>query len=263
MENNIEQKIKKHFEQREIKPSYNAWNALATKLDLEAKKEKKNKFHFLWYAAILVGLFFAVGYFIPNSSKPLKNNTKPIIVDRNKDKITPNKTIIKPAKEAKKQEVIVQNETPRIKKIKKQTSKHTKNTQLAQTSSKKESNSIHLFNQASKVKNTETVAIANTQIENNKKMQPTMIENKIKTRLITSKETSKIKNTKKKLSTSDSDIDNLLAMAMNIGKKERNYSIDVNHKKLQHKVEENLNKSNILRVLKTGVDTVEALVSNN
>ncbi len=71
MENNIENNIKNAFRNREIQPSANAWKVLEAQLDTAETIRKSIFFKYLAYASIFVGLFLGLYVFI-NPSKTKK-----------------------------------------------------------------------------------------------------------------------------------------------------------------------------------------------
>lgn len=71
MENNLENNIKKHFHNREITPNPALWNLLEAKLETQKEQTNKNKYKWLAYASIFIGILFALAVFF-NSDKKVK-----------------------------------------------------------------------------------------------------------------------------------------------------------------------------------------------
>ena len=83
--NNIEDKIKKEFLQREIKPSKMAWDTLNNKLDKQASEKATNKMVFFRIAVIFIGLLVGFTYFF-NTVKNVEttdiNNSKVVVTEK-------------------------------------------------------------------------------------------------------------------------------------------------------------------------------------
>lgn len=82
----FEENIKDKIESREIQPSADSWNKLASRLDAEGNKKKKS-YWWLGIAASFIGLIIISVVMFNNVSD--SNESVPIIVEENNDTIIP------------------------------------------------------------------------------------------------------------------------------------------------------------------------------
>lgn len=265
MGSNIENKIKETFQNREIQPSTNAWEKLESKLIIKETKKEKNKFRFIAYAAIFIGLLFGLLFFLKNEDVKNQNIENPVVIDDKKPdtqiekNIELNETIIN------KEKVIVQND---LQKIKKQTTKKTPHLKKNNLINQPVLNEI-TQNKSNKKISEESLEIEKINLEHvSEQIVVQKNEDKIAKDIIVEKIDNKpIKNKlRDKITTNDDEIESLLAAAMNTTTKEKKYKLTVNSNSLQYSVESELNKpltNKIFKTLKIGVDTMEAIIVSN
>jgi hypothetical protein len=257
----LENKIKKEFQTKEIQPSNNAWDVLSAQLDVKSTKKENKKLKILAYAAVFIGLLFGLITFLNNNSSKLN---QPIIVaiDSVKVKNIKNKqfnikeNLIR-IENSKIVEVIVKN--PRIK-SKKQIKNNKFHVGIVNVSKEKKI-ILDDKNTNAQSHNNELIAINNNKIKNIAKQKKTQIsENQRNLR------ETKIISKKKKLFSSDADIDLMLANALNKNKKNTIQEVNIQSTYLQYAVENEINTpigNKILKTLKAGVDTVEEYITSN
>jgi len=273
MSDSIENKIKKEFQNRTIEPSKIAWEKLESKMTIQKVKKEKNRYRYLAYAAIFIGLLFGLLLFLKNENSINNNIENPIVIDSNskekqiindeellKNNIEQNESIVK------KEEVIVKNNLnnkPNVirKKIQQVINENFISKEaVAQTTKNKsyKGNDIKIPPKIIVAENVNNqIDIAQSAVNQNN------IENYKKN--IADKIVPK-KATKAKIVTTDNDINNLLVSAMNEIKQENGFELIVNSNSLQYAVESELNKpltNKIFKTLKAGVDTVEAIIVSN
>lgn len=268
MKDNIEQKIKKEFQQRTIKPSSNAWEVLNAQLEVKTK----NKTHrFLAYAAVFIGLLFGFVYLFNTNNT---TNNQPIMVDvkndENKNEIPEksNKIITNVKKELlndlnkdtkiieSKKEEVAKNES--IKTINKYI-KVAINT--SESRNKKSDNDVNAKLNLKTDNNqfiiVDSSKLKNISIEKNKtKSENESIENK----------TNKLKKRRKLLLSTDDDINKLLASAIERNPKTKVENVQLYSDALKFAVESDMKQplsKKIYKTLVTGVHTVEGFMDNN
>lgn len=254
--NNIEDKIKKEFQQREIQPSIAAWDNLSKKLDSVEESKSKKEFIFFKIAAVLIGLLVALTFYLGQSKKTGLIELNEMVNSNKTERIIPkvrNETIL---------EAEIVKATEPIKTSNKVVSIKVNNSSKVNDKSSNKLSSI--------TGNTITLT-SNVNVKKNhisKENHPLQeIELVADLKKIKNKEKSSkiIKKQKKLMNSSDADIDNMLASVMDdrIGKK---HELVIVNSELTYAAERELDsesKYRILKVIKTGVDSVESLVTNN
>jgi hypothetical protein len=272
MNDNIENKIKQEFQNRTIEPSKNAWEKLESKMTIQKVKKEKNRYRFLAYAAIFIGLLFGLLLFLKNGNIKNNNIENPIVIDNNNtEQVKKDEEILKNNVEQNesivdKEEVIVKNNLnnkPNVirKKIQKVIHENfiskdavaqvTKNKSDKEKEIKIDSKIIGTEYTSNKIDIVQSVVNQNNS-DSTKKNNTNKIVVKKVTKII--------------IVTTDNDINSLLASAMNEVKQENDYELMVNSNSLQYAVESELNKpltNKIFKTLKAGVDTVEAIIVSN
>ena len=279
--NNIENKIKEEFKNREINPSVNSWDKLNSKLNSTQEKEENKKLIYFRIAAVFIGLLVAFSFFLnSNTNKTNSNDTE--LVKANKED---SKLIINNKKELIKDETeIVKNEDiedePILKKEDKLIkSKHVEQNIIEVVSVNKKSTPSNNKNNSVKSKSTvqdARILLASNKKENTQKVKSVFVDKekvekeKKDTSILLAQNKEVIKNkttTKKKIfmNSSDDDIDKMLALALGESKtKKKELIINSNELMLVVENELNINKrSKILNMIKTGVDTVESIIVSN
>ena len=254
MENNINKDIKKEFRNREIQPSSSAWSKLETKLVVTESTKEKNKYRFIAYAAVFIGLLFSLVFFL--QQKEIVNN-QDLITNK---KMTP--SII-----------------PLKKSIQEEIKEELKNRQeLVKTKPNKESNSVQIAQKEPKKINTTKKKVTKQVIIPVKGQKVQAIDNSIVENAIVSidvkmlkkqeKKITKPKTKRKLLFSSDEDIDALLANAVD-NKMNTDYTskqIAIQKEYLLYTLENENNKKfgkKLLDKVKNGVHAVESYVSHN
>jgi len=278
--NNIENKIKEEFKNREINPSVNSWDKLNSKLNSTQEKEENKKLIYFRIAAVFIGLLVAFSFFLnSNTNKTNSNDTE--LVKANKED---SKLIINNKKELIKDETeIVKNEDiedePILKKEDKLIkSKHVEQNIIEVVSVNKKSTPSNNKNNSVKSKSTvqdARILLASNKKENTQKVKSVFVdkekvekEKKDTSILLTQNKAIKNKTSTKKrvlMNSSDDDIDKMLALALGESKtKKKELIINSNELMLVVENELNINKrSKILNMIKTGVDTVESIIVSN
>lgn len=264
MDNNIENKIKKEFQDREIKPSKSAWEVLNAQLEVTSTKKENKKLKFLAYAAVFIGLLFGLLIFL-NGNKVINN--KPVIVDVNEDVMIEiptdrNQTIDESQKIdtkiiEKKNEVVAIQKFKKAKKIDKQIrSPKKKVIPRVQHNIKVANNDIK----------SEEIRKINEKDNISDQTQITKVELANINSNVINETNNKSKKVKKKLFSSDEDIDLLLANALKSDTNKTIKEIKIQTAYLQYSVESEINTpigNKILKTLKAGVDTVEEYITSN
>ncbi|MEN8789468.1 MAG: hypothetical protein ABF293_11115 [Flavobacteriaceae bacterium] len=80
----FEKKIKELFEAREIRPSEDAWQKVASQLESSPAKRNLRPWHY-WVAASIAFIIFVVGWSVKKSGQPEVDNT-PMVEQSNKPK---------------------------------------------------------------------------------------------------------------------------------------------------------------------------------
>ncbi len=264
MKNNIENKIKKEFKNREIKPSNNAWEVLNAQLEVTTTKKENKKLKFLAYAAVFIGLLFGLIAFI-NGNKTTVD--KPVVVDRDNKIETPNNNnqITNKSQNSTKKvietknEIVATKEPVKVKNIKKQIKNSKKKVIFnVQKNSQVASNDI--------IKEEKQEIISKQNIFKNSQKQITKTELSNINSNANNESNNKPKTVKKKLFSSDEDIDLLLATALKSDTNKTIKNIKIQTAYLQYSVESEINTpigNKILKTLKAGVDTVEEYITSN
>lgn len=256
MENNIENNIKKEFQNREITPSNNSWEVLNAKLEVTTSKKENKKWKFLTYAAIFIGLLFSI-VTIFNSNNTEINKSTIVTIDsikvKNpiKEQLNIKENLIK-KEDSKIVKVIVKK--PLIK-SKKQITKNKSYIDIVYVL-KKEKVVLDDKNTNIQNRNNELIAINNNPIK----------EEQRKIQISENQQETKINNQKKKLFSTDNDIDLMLANALSNKQSQKIKYVNIQNTYLQYHVENEVNTpigNKILKTLKAGVDTVEEYISSN
>ena len=263
--NNIENKIKKEFQQREIQPSKQSWENLAYMLDSTKEKKSKKGIIFFKYAAVFIGLLVVASFFFNTDSeidKKLNKNTE--LVDINNVKIeNDKKEIVSNSNEnvdAKIKINLIKDENY----LQEKSSVINKNKIYKLKKNSYNNESLAIKEEVNKIKSTIKTEVNlnnyNSIVNNNVVVKKISIPNDEK--LI------KIKNQKKLMNSSDDDIENMLALALNGKNDNANNSININNDSLQLAIENSLYKNRntkykIYKVIKAGVDTVESIIVSN
>lgn len=79
--NNIDKHIAEKLKNRELQPSFSAWERLSNQLDEHETKKKKRRWMFIGYAASILVLISAGIFYFTKSSEKLINDTNTITVD--------------------------------------------------------------------------------------------------------------------------------------------------------------------------------------
>ena len=266
---NIENKIKQEFQNREIKPSKSAWEVLNAQLEVSTTKKENKKLRFLAYAAVFIGLLFGLTLFLNGNKKTsntpviVKENTIPKIEkskfnDNNKTEQIPN-TVQENTKI-----VIVKTE---VKSVKVKSKTKSVKQQFQQKFVQSEDNNVV----ASQTKPNETIVnsvVVNT--SNNALLANNTNPNKQtpnpKQQTPNTKQQTPNPKPKKKLFSTDADIDLLLATALNKTANNSVREVKIQSSHLQYAVESEINipiGNKILKTLRAGVDTVEEYITSN
>jgi len=253
--NNIEEKIKKEFQQREIQPSIIAWDKLADRLD-QSESKKKNKLVFmLKIAAVFIGLLVVVSFFI-NQNKEVK------AIDKIKNTLVHS-------------EIKKKYNTPNSDVLEANNDKTTETNQAIVAASKQKQ-SLKKNESTRKITNISQINLSNKEfqkqiVQSNKKLNSTSKkenhfevnrEEKVNDIAINKNKTYKLSNQapikKIKMNSSDDDIDLLLANALKNNEKVQ-FEIEVKDKQLQYAAEKTLKTSlkyKVYQTIKSGVNSV-------
>ncbi len=253
----LENKIKQEFQNREIKPSNNSWEVLNAQLEVASTKKENKKWRFWAYAVIFIGLLFSLVVFL-NINKV--NDNQYIIVDIDPIKINKpiniKENLIK-EKDSKIVKVIIKKPVIQSKKQK------TNNKPYIEIANVSKKEKVVLGDKKINIQNriNELITINNKPSKIIKKQNKTQIsENQRNLR------ETKTTNQKKKLFSTDADIDLMLANALNKNRKNRIQKVNIQSTYLQYVVENEINTpigNKILKTLKAGVDTVEEYITSN
>ncbi len=261
MENNIENNIKKAFRNREIQPSTNAWKVLEAKLNTAETKQKSMFFKYLAYASIFIGLLLGLYVYI-NPFKTKKTQ---------KELITKEIPKLKFKNLQPKSEIVIAS-------TKKETTTLQKNNKQIVIKTKKKKPKITLKKDDFSKKNSEKT----TQIVFKKLKKVVKKENKIpimkkqnsiyiidNNNKIVVKHIDKDTKIKKKLFTSDAELNQLLISAINLEKSKKNTtkpSLNIKNEQLLYSLENEINKpikTKLLDKLLKGAKTVDTYLSRN
>lgn len=262
--NNIEQKIKKEFQQREIQPSIASWDKLVTKLEDNKSKKKHRLVYFIRIAAVFIGLLIMGTYFFnkKNSAKEFVNTNKIIVKNDTQTKFNEHKkTHINNEKDSVTTQIKTDTEVQIVKSTKNDGSIYNKSVlithnnsiqNIGQSSNQKRvlnTDRIIKQNKSSnydkEVNNAEVAVLLTT---NQKKHNPNSVE--------------KVIHKKTVMNSSDDDIDRMLALALE-NKNKKEFHIHIEDKQLQYAAEQTINTSlkyKIFNTIKSGVDTAGSLL---
>lgn len=256
MENNVENKIKEEFRNREIQPSVSAWIRLESKMAVVETTKEKNKFRFIAYAAVFVGLLVSVVFFLKQNKTSDKGN---LVTKTSKNKKT-EEISVKKNKEKENSEI--KQENALVKRTQKYLIKKERPIQIAINKSKKVTTTNN------KVVKQNTIPVKVKQVKN--------IENGMAEKIITHNtlKNSPIKNQlktqkpKRKLMIStDEDINKLLASAVSKKMKiKTNREVAIQQEYVLYKIEKENHKkfrNKLLDKIKNGVHAVKSYVANN
>ncbi len=253
MENNIENNIKKAFRNRKIQPSSNAWKVLEAKLDTSETKKKSMFFKYLAYASIFIGLLLSLYVFI----NPSKTKKELITKEKPELKLKTIKPKIEIVSTSTKKETTISQKN-NSKQVITKTPKNTVKKDALSTKNSEKTIQI-VFKKPKKVVEKENkLPIMDKQnpisiIDNNKEIVVKPINKKIK----------------KKLFTSDAELDQLLISAINLEKSKKNTTkpiINIKNEQLLYSLENEINKpikTKLLDKLLKGAQTVETYLSRN
>lgn len=267
---NIENIIKKEFQNRAITPNKNAWKILNAQLEVTNAKKENKKRKFLAYAAIFIGLLFSVIIFLNNNA----SLEQPTIVDANSTNNKIPKTIQEKDKKTKRDFLVKKQHTEQVKIVKnisikkaktKIVKKHILNNQIINNTNNiaitKENKSK--IDKKPKVKNSNNTF----RIVNNSNTIATnqTIDDKKPNQNTNPKENNKV--IKKKLFSTDADIDLLLNNALIASHKTKTVEkVNIQSTYLQYSLENEIHtpiSNKILNTLNAGVDTVEKYITSN
>ncbi len=253
MENKINDKIKKHFRNREITPNPNLWNALETKLELEQTKQKSNWYKKLAYASMFIGFLFGMYLFL--NTKDAKNINKRITVTPVK-KVKSTQIKQNQVKEVivkKSVKVKVKNYPARVKSYRKKSSLKLTSVIAKNTSSKTATQGVITEKASLKTQIVDVAKIDSVKEKNN---QTSLVVNTPK----------KIK--KKRNPISDKELNSLLAIAVSQenAKDTANNILRIKKQQVLYSVENEINKplsNKVIKTLLAGARTVDNYISNN
>ena len=241
MDNNMEHNLKKEFHNREILPSENAWNTLSSRLEIAALQKKRNTYKYLAYAAVMMGVFLGIFSLINKTNT--QSHTTPIVIDKENKKV----------KTTKQYEIEALQKTGANNTIVIQEKKPTNSVSIAHPNSEQKKNLASIVK-----KKVERIAQDNKLTINT--TQSTLDERTNQS--ITKSDTQK----KKKMLSSDEDIEALLAEALEQTPPNHTKEISIELNSLENSTGIKLKKPlkrRIIETIKTGVDTVETLLVSN
>jgi len=258
MSNNIEQKIKKEFRNREITPSTNSWEILNAKLETNTLVKKNKKLIYFSYAAVFIGLLFGLLFFINNTNDINLTNDKETIIAVKKENLNKIDVIIDNSKKEVKEVAAHQikkspesNKTSYASTLKKK-KKVEKNIAIAKVKEQQHNNTKEEIAYLP-VKNTAELQVA-LNVANTDVLKA--INNKVKPNV-----------TPIKMASTDADIEAMLAKEMATYSQDLSRGFTVEEEDLMlnvaNPVEEFHFRNRIKQILIAGVDTVEEFVTNN
>ena len=83
--NNIENKIKEEFKNREINPNTNSWDKLNFKLNSTQEKKDNKKLIYFRIVAVLIGLLVAFSFFLNGNTNKTNNNDIELVKTNKED----------------------------------------------------------------------------------------------------------------------------------------------------------------------------------
>jgi hypothetical protein len=244
--NNVLDKIKEELRGNAIQPSENAWETMNAMLDAQEEKKSKKKVPIWVYAAAIAGVLFGLTVLFQNNKQDAIDTlaVEKQIIETSKD--ATDTIVIKKNQNTVEKEVIVVNETPKVKllnkknKSVKQKTKHFKTVNTTPIS--------YVQNISDPTKKQEQIATPASPKE--LKLVATTVK----------------KEKKPLMQSSNSDIDAMLASALGNENTRKTYTLEVAENTLQNtaatKGDMTVNKF-LKNVIQTGVDTVEDIISAN
>lgn len=239
MDTNFLNKIKAEMQGKSIQPAENAWKKMTLMLDAEEKKRKKRKSYWA-YAAVFTGLLLGLSLVFQNDKKGSDIEITNGIVKETNQTNKIKDTLVQNNKAAIDQKMLESKNEALATTHKKVQRKHTTTSRKI----KKQQNNI--------VDITQNIALA-TRVTQPENKLPVIEEQP--------------KEAKKQLMhSSDDAIDAMLASAVKKNNKEQTFSLEVAENTLQKNAatagEMTVNKF-LKNILKTGVDTVEGIITSN
>jgi hypothetical protein len=244
--NNVLDKIKKELRENAIQPSENAWETMSAMLDAQEKKKSKKKVAIWVYAAAFAGLLFGLTVLFQGNKQDALDT---IAIEKqtiDMPAVATETIMIKDNQNTAEKEVIVANETPKVKHL-------NKKNKLAKQKAK------HF-----KIVNTISKSYAQHVSEPIKKQEQLVSPASAKELDLV---VTAVKKEKKPLmQSSSSDIDAMLASAIKSKNTRKTYTLEVAENTLQKtaatKGDMTVNKF-LKNVIQTGVDTVEDIITAN